>query len=338
MRKSRRPAMRSIATILASRASGNAGILRRSRTARETDMNSDLSKTSLYLTVTQKIVAMIETGTGNYKAPWHVPDGMATHPINAATHAEYRGINILSLWIDALANGYPTQFWASYRQWQQIGAQVRKGERGALVVFYKRIEAGPAETEDHERQGKLRFVARASWVFNAAQVDGYEPDKREAVSAFTRIGEVEAFVAALRATIHHGFAVAKYRHDTDSIEMPKPEWFVATPAGTAGEAYYAVLLHELVHWTGAPHRLGRTFGKRFGDQAYAFEELVAELGAAFLCAAFGISTEPRADHAAYVAHWLDVLGRDPKAIFTAASKAQEAFEHLAYLATRPNMS
>lgn len=295
------------------------------------------ARQSVYESVTEKIAAMIEEGRASYKAPWHVPKGQSALPVNAATHAEYRGINVVSLWIDAQQRGYPTGLWASYRQWQQLGGQVRKGERGSLVVFYKRMETEPAEAEDHDRHAGLRFFAKRSWVFNAAQIEGCEIPQCPVAAGFQRIAEVEAFVRAMNASIHHGFAMARYRHSTDSIEMPDPDWFVATEAGSAEEAYYAVLLHELTHWSGAPHRLNRTFGKRYGDEAYAFEELVAELGAAFMCAMFGISTEPRPDHAGYVASWLKVLRTDSRAIFTAASKAQEAFEHLSYLATRSDI-
>lgn len=314
-------------------------MVRRSRHAWEIEMSAVLSgeKLNVYATVTNKILAMIEAGPGTYKAPWHIPGGCCPGlPTNAATHAEYRGINILSLWIDAQVNRYTTQFWASYRQWQQIGAQVRKGERGSMVVFYRQLEIEPTEDEDHDRRHKFRYFARASYVFNAAQVDGYQPEEPEPLTEFQRIRDVEAFVEAVRANIEHGFAFARYRRDTDTIEMPKREWFLATESSSAEQSYYAVLLHELTHWVGAPHRLNRTFGKRFGDEAYAFEELVAELGAAFMCALFGISSEPRPDHAAYVAHWLAVLKRDSKAIFTAASRAEEAFQHLAYLAIKPD--
>jgi len=290
-----------------------------------------VSKTSVYEAVTAKIIAMIEAGAGNFRMPWA---GASALPANASTHAEYRGVNILSLWIDAQLRGYASPFWASYRQWQALGAQVRKSEKGTMVVFYKRIETEAFDPEDHDKASKLRFVARASYVFNEAQVDGYKSESTPAESQFQRIGEVEAFVQAVRATVHHGYSMARYRHDTDAIEMPDRERFVGSEKSSAEENYYAVLLHELTHWTGAPHRLNRQFGKRFGDTAYAVEELVAELGAAFMCAAFGISAEPRTDHAAYVSSWLNVLNRDPKAIFSAASKAQEAFEHLAYLATR----
>lgn len=292
---------------------------------------------SVHAAITEKIVAMIEAGTETYKAPWHAPglSGLG-FPVNAATHAPYRGINVLSLWIDALARGYTSNFWASYRQWQSLGAQVRRGERGCAVVFYKRIEGKPFEDEDHDRRRDLRFVARASRIFNAWQVDGFTSDEPEKLPSFQRIAEVEAFVAAVRATVQHGSPIACYRPKEDIIEMPRREWFLSSDTSSSEENYYAVLLHELTHWVGAPHRLNRQFGRRFGDAAYAMEELVAELGAAFLCAAFGIGNEPRPDHATYVSSWLGVLNQDKKAIFTAASKAQEAFDELAHLATKPD--
>jgi antirestriction protein ArdC len=290
------------------------------------------SKANIYQSVTAKIIAAIESGGDTSEMPWHVPGAML--PTNAATQAEYRGINVLSLWIDAQLRGYPTSIWASYRQWQGLGAQVRKGEHGALIVFYKRVEERGTESDDHDTDVKLRHVAKASWVFNAAQVEGFPPPAFEATSEIVRHQQVDAFVSAIGANIQHGYAMACYRRASDTIELPRPEWFHGTGSGTAGENYYAVLLHELTHWTGAPTRLDRSFGERFGDEAYAMEELVAELGAAFLCAAFGLSNEPRPDHAAYIASWLTVLKRDSRAIFVAASSAQEAFEHLAYLATR----
>lgn len=291
---------------------------------------------SVYDTITQKIVAMMDEGGGSYRAPWHARSA-GSFPVNATTHAPYRGVNVLSLWIDAQVRGFGSPYWASYRQWQSVGAQVRKGERGSVIVFYKKLETQAFEEDDPDRTTKLRFVARASYVFNAAQVDGFAAEPQpEQQSDFQRVQEVEAFVTALNAHIQHGTDGACYGTDIDIIEMPHRERFVASASSTAEQNYYAVLLHELTHWVGAPHRLNRQFGRRFGDEAYAMEELVAELGAAFLCAAFGISTEPRPDHAAYVSSWLRVLNRDHKAIFTAASKAQEAFEHLAYLATKPD--
>lgn len=293
---------------------------------------------NVHQSITEKIVASIEAGPKgeSRRAPWHVPGGATPFPVNAASHAPYRGVNVLALWIEAQARGYASAYWASYRQWQSLGAQVRKGERGSMIVFYKRTETRSFEEEDHDRTSKLRFVARASSVFNAAQVDGFTDDQPALPELFQRIAEAEAFVGAVGAAVRHGCAAACYKQSVDEIEMPNREWFLASDTSTAEENYYAVLLHELTHWSGAPQRLNRTFGRRFGDDAYAMEELVAELGAAFLCAALGISNEQREDHVVYIGSWLKVLRSDAKAIFTAASKAQEAFDDLAYLATRPD--
>jgi antirestriction protein ArdC len=168
-------------------------------------------------------------------------------------------------------------------------------------------------------------------VFAAEQVDGYQPPVIDAQPAtvVTPIEQAEAFVAATRASIGHGGGRAFYRPSTDSIQLPPRGAFIGTPTSTPAEAYYSTLLHELTHWTSAEARCNRQLGKRFGDQASAIEELVAELGAAFLCADLGITDEPRADHAQYLASWLSVLKADKKAIFTAASKASEAAAFLA---------
>ncbi|HEY1613096.1 MAG TPA: zincin-like metallopeptidase domain-containing protein [Rhizomicrobium sp.] len=143
---------------------------------------------------------------------------------------------------------------------------------------------------------------------------------------------LEAFASATDAVIRHGGAVAQYCCSEDIIEMPDQNRFHGSKTSTPTETYYSTLLHELTHWSGAPHRLDRQFGDRFGGKEHAFEELIAELGAAFLCSSLGITNEPRPDHAAYVAHWLEILDHDHRAVFTAASKAQEAVRYLAQLA------
>lgn len=302
-------------------------MVRRSRHAWELHMNDLSSETrvSVYQDITAKISAAIRDGVGEFCMPWHGSGRSAGIPINAATQARYRGVNILALWVEAAIRGFAFGYWASYRQWKELGAQVRAGERGSAIVFYKTVGSNTEEDDEGESR---RFVARASWVFNVAQVDGWIPPRTKTVSSFESIKEVDSFVKAIGAEIRHGTATAQYRRDLDCIELPERECFVGTPTSTSTESYYAVLLHELTHWSGAPHRLDRQFGKRFGDRAYAMEELVAELGAAFLCASLGIAVEPRPDHAAYVASWLEVLDRDHKAIFTAASLAQIAVEYL----------
>ena len=291
------------------------------------------SKSDVYHTVTNQIIAAIEAGAGTCKMPWHAGIVSMTMPINAATDAPYRGVNVVSLWASAAVKRYTTGYWASYKQWQKVGAQVRKGERGSVIVFYKEYERSDSETDD---DGRPRFVATATRVFNAEQVDGWEFPQSPRASQVEIDEQIEAFVRTTKADVRHGSPIACYRRREDYIDMPKPEQFIGTPTSTPTEAYYAVLLHELTHWTGAPHRIDRTFGKRFGDRDYALEELVAELGAAFLCSAFRIVNEPRPDHAAYISNWLDIMDRDHKAIFTAASMAQQAVEYLRTLADPKN--
>jgi len=299
------------------------------------DQGSSQPKRSLYEAITKTIVDAIEAGVGTFQMPWHTgkPIGL---PMNATTYAAYRGVNVLSLWIAAFARNFPTGEWASYKQWQSIDAQVRHGEQGTLIIFYKQIEKSALDETDPDQRIERRYYAKPSWVFNAAQCDGYEPRGPEPSNQLERIEDAEAFVEAIGARIEHGHPMACYRRTADMIEMPKWESFIASTTSTAAESYYGVLLHELTHWTGAEHRLKRDYGKRFGDEAYAREELVAELGSAFLCSWLGITAEPRQDHAAYLGSWLKVLKSDSRAIFTAASAAQEAHDYLIQRAAQTN--
>lgn len=288
------------------------------------------SKLSIYESVTAQIIAAIEAGTETCVMPWHSGIVPMTMPKNAATEMPYRGVNVVALWAQAANRGFMSGYWASYQQWRKLGAQVRGGERGSLIIFYKRLEE---DTDgDTDAANAPRFVIRASHVFNAAQVDGWEHPLLKRPSLVEINAQIEAFVGATKAEIRHGSPSAYYRREGDYIAMPMAQQFVGTPTSSPTEAYYAVLLHELTHWTGALHRINRVSGKRFGDREYAGEELVAELGAAFLCSAFGIVNQPRPDHAAYISNWLDILDRDSRAIFKAASMAQEAVEHLRTIA------
>ncbi len=288
------------------------------------------SKTNVYEAVTAQIVAAIEAGAGTCVMPWHdcvVPVSM---PQNALTEMPYHGINVVALWAQAATKLYPSGYWASYEQWRKLDAQVRKGERGSLIIFYKKLD-GDAEPEADEADAP-RIVLRHSHVFNAYQVEGWDVPAPPCRSEVETNEQIAAFVEATKADIRHGGHTACYHRQGDHIAMPLPEHFRGTPTSSPTEAYYAVLLHELTHWTGAPHRLDRVNGKRFGDRDYAFEELVAELGAAFLCSAFRLVNEPRPDHAAYISHWLDLLNRDNRAIFAAAALAQQAVEYLRVIA------
>jgi antirestriction protein ArdC len=286
--------------------------------------------------ITAKIVAAIEAGAGDFLMPWHRPGASFAIPKNALTDKPYRGSNILSLWIDADEKRFERQIWATFKQYQELGCQVRKGERGALIVKYGEWTPKDArsDADESDEDSPKRLYARAAWVFNVDQVENYQgeaPAPRPDLT--TRLAHVDAFIAATGAEFRECGSRAFYRSRSldgsgDFIQMPPRNLFIGTATSTPTDAYESTRGHELVHWAGAPHRLNREHGKRFGDKAYSFEELVAELGAAFLCAELGVANSPRLDHAQYLASWLEVLGGDKKAIFTAASLASQAVDYL----------
>jgi antirestriction protein ArdC len=285
-------------------------------------MTAETTRADLYQRVTDRIVAMIEAGAGEFRMPWHTSGRDVAAPINARTRKRYRGINVVALWATAQSCGYASGAWATYRQWEELGAQVRKGERSTLVVLWKPVEgkavAEESGSDDEERPSKRHLIARGHHVFNAAQVDGYSPPAAPVLPEAERIADAEAFFDALNIQIRHGGDMAYFHKHGSYVQMPPFSSF------RDASAYYSVLAHECVHAT-AP-RLNRDLTGRFGSESYSFEEIVAELGAAMACADLGISVEPRPDHAAYVASWLKVLRQDKRAIFTAASKAQAAVD------------
>jgi antirestriction protein ArdC len=296
---------------------------------------SSHERTDVYASITDQIIAAIEAGADHPQMPWHSQGSIIERPVNVASKRAYRGVNTVALWASAYCQQFTTGLWGTYRQWQEKGAQVRKGEKSSVIIFYKDVELGEQDqsaSNDDER-GNRRFIARASRVFNVAQVDGFElPAIEPSIDRIDPCVAAEGFVAATGANITVAGERAFYNRGTDSITMPDRHRFVGTNTSTATEGWYSTLLHELTHWSGAETRCARTFGERFGDDAYAMEEMVAELGAAFLCGDLGITAEPRADHADYIGHWLRILKGDRKAIFTAASAANKAAEYLKSIA------
>ena len=292
---------------------------------------SSTERTDVYTAITNQIITAIEAGADHPQMPWHSMGSIIERPVNVASKKGYRGVNTVALWASAYCQQFTTGLWGTYRQWQEKGAQVRKGEKSSMIIFYKDIEPGEQDHDqsgDDER-GHRRFIARASRVFNVAQVDGFTiPELDTTVDAITPCERAEQLVAASGAVINIGGMSAHYNRRTDAIAMPDRFRFVGTKTSSASEGWYSTLLHELTHWSGAENRLARTFGERFGDDAYAMEEMVAELSAAFLCGDLGITVEPRPDHADYIGHWLRILKGDRKAIFTAASAANKAAEYL----------
>lgn len=283
--------------------------------------------------ITHQIIEQLERGVRPWMKPWSAEHlaGHLTRPLRA-NGQPYRGINVVMLWIAAEAKGYRAPIWMTYRQATELGGQVRKGEKAAPVTYtdtVKRQEAKPDGTEEERDVWFLKQYA----VFNVEQIDGL-PAHFHAVAApqidpSQRIAAVDAYFAATGMQLHSGGNVAAYNVATDTVRMPPFEAF------RDAESYYATLAHEACHWTRHPSRLCREFGrKRFGDAGYAMEELVAEIGSAFVAADLGLYLEPREDHAAYVASWLKVLGEDKRAIFIAAAHAQRAADFLAGFGAR----
>jgi antirestriction protein ArdC len=287
----------------------------------------ETSRPDLYSRVTNAIIADLENGVRPWTKPWSAEHlaGKISRPLRS-TGEPYSGINVILLWAEAVARGYTAPIWITFRQALALGGHVRKGEHGSTVVYANRItrtESGD-DGQDFERQ--IPFL-KAYTVFNVDQVEGL-PAHFHAVPEPTldiaqRIDHADAFFTATGADIRHGGSQAYYALQPDHVQMPPFECFQDP------EGYYATLAHECTHWTRHPTRLDRDFGrKRWGDDGYAREELVAELGAAFLCADLGLELQPRPDHASYIASWLEVLKDDRRFIFTAAAHAQRAADFL----------
>ncbi|MCZ7865773.1 zincin-like metallopeptidase domain-containing protein [Agrobacterium salinitolerans] len=296
---------------------------------------SSSPKFDVHQEITSRIVDALENA-GEFQLPWIANKaGSFARPVNVASRKPYNGVNIVSLWVSAQASQYPSNVWGTYRQWQDVGCQVRKGEKSSLVVFYKTFDVEQINDQTGQAEQAERMVARASWVFNAAQVDGFPLDQTDIPTqpSFDPIAQAEAFVKATGAVIEEGGDKAYYVPSADIIRMPERRRFTGTATTSAAEGFYSTLCHELTHWSGSKARLSRDLSARFGTGAYAMEELVAELGAAFLCSDLGLTPEPRLDHAQYIKNWLTVLKSDTKAVFTAASKASEASNWLMSLAS-----
>lgn len=279
--------------------------------------------------VTHIIIGQLEKGV----IPWQKPfkDNSRSPfniPFNYTTGNKYRGINIVLLWAAAMDRNYQTDEWASFKQWQNKNERIRKGEKGNLVVYYDTFE----KDVDGEIQ-KIPFL-KASYVFNRCQLESYQPLEVEEpvqprkIVPFEHIAAVDMFINNTGAIIGHHNGGAYYDRVADVIGMPYSDNFEEVAGCTVTESYCSVLFHELIHWSGAKHRLNRLKAKIFGDQNYAQEELIAEFGGAFLCAEFGLNTAEKGNHAAYIDNWLTALRADNRCIFKVASEASKAVTYL----------
>lgn len=290
----------------------------RTQQARRTETRN---RTSLYDTITQKIVAELEAGNFPWVRPWKSAGNDHGLPYNATTGRPYSGINILLLWSAIMERGFVRPAWLTYRQAQAAGGQVRKGERGTMVVFANRFtpdaekERAAANDEDPR---SIPFL-RSYTVFNVDQCEGLPPEMTAARGDIAEAAiepEVKAIIAASGVPFRIGGDAAYYAPSGDYVVVPAPEAFHA-PID-----WHRTALHELGHATGHRTRLNRDMTEAFGSEAYAREELVAEMCAAFCCATLGI--QPTVRHSDYLASWLDVLKGDNRAIIKAASQASKA--------------
>ena len=278
----------------------------------------------IHTRITQQIIAQLEAGTRPWSQPW-TSGGTISRPLRH-DGTPYSGINIVLLWSEAAARGFTASTWMTFRQALVLGAHVRKGERGSTVVYADTLVRSETDDSGEDAVSRIPFL-KTYTVFNLEQIerlpDRYAPQLPVVVNPEARIAAAETFFGHCGAEVRHGDGSAYYAPGPDVIQMPPFEGF------RDAQSYYATLGHEMTHWTRHPTRLDRDFGRgRFGDENYAREELVAELGAAFLCADLRLALEPREDHAAYVASWLQVLKNDKRFIVSAAAHAQRAVAHL----------
>ncbi|MFD2855737.1 ArdC family protein [Seohaeicola zhoushanensis] len=282
----------------------------------------------MYSRITDQIIVHLEKGVKPWTQPWKATHaaGPVTRPLRF-NGEPYSGINILTLWASAMERSFAAPIWMTFRQARELGGHVRKGEKGSPVVYANTIQ----RTELDEKSGDELDVTipfmKGYTVFNVDQIEDlpvhYYAIADGTVNPDERDARAEAFFASTGARILNGGNAAFYRPASDHIQMPMFEAFFDA------QGYYATLAHESIHWTRHPSRLDRSFEQqRFGDVGYAKEELVAELGAAFLSADLGLNLEDRQDHAAYIDSWLKVLRDDKRAIFAAAAHAQRAADFL----------
>jgi antirestriction protein ArdC len=285
------------------------------------------TRTDVYTRVTSHIVSELERGVRPWLKPWNAENaaGRITRPLRH-NGQPYQGVNVLMLWASAEMQGYACPFWITFQQAKELGGHVKKGEHGSPVVYASTFKKKEQAEDGSETEAEIPFLKEYT-VFNAEQCEGLpqhyytlaEPPKEK----IERIEHAEAFFRNTHADIRNGGNRAYYAIEPDYVQMPPLEAF------RDAESHAATLAHEMTHWTRHTSRLNRDFGrKRFGDEGYAMEELVAELGSAFLCADLAITPEIREDHAAYIGDWLKVLKDDKRAIFTAASHASKATEYL----------
>ncbi|MBS1596064.1 MAG: DUF1738 domain-containing protein [Bacteroidetes bacterium] len=290
----------------------------------------------IYERITQKIITDLEKGELTWRKPWS-SDHLASQVMRPLrwNDVPYTGINTIMLWATGAEKGYSSPYWMTVKQANTMKAHVRSGEKATQVIYVDKFEKEETGPDGKTEIKKIPFLKTHS-VFNASQIVGlpegfYKIPEIKVINPQERVVELENFFKQTKAEVYSGTQAA-YSITTDKIEMPPFECFLDAPN------YYATLAHEVTHWTRHPSRLNREFNrKKWGDEGYAKEELVAELGACFLGADLGFEPVTKEQHAAYIQSWLGVLKNDKKFIIQAASYAQKAVEYVTQL-QKPSVS
>ena len=277
---------------------------------------TDTKRSTVYDQITERIITLLESGTVPWRKPWKAQTGL---PRNLISKKPYRGINVLLLH----AMQYDSPFWLTYRQAQELGGHVRKGEKACPVVFWKRLEVEDRVTHEIEKVP----MARLYYCFNVAQIEGLKETPTPAETPLGTPAKPEEIIANMPTPpeIKYGMRRAFYSPREDMIGMPDREQF------DSEAHFYSALYHEAVHSVGHPSRLNRstlTESEGFGSNPYCKEELIAEMGAAFLCGHAGIAEHTVENSAAYLQNWLEALQNDRKLIVQAAAQAQRAADYI----------
>lgn len=270
---------------------------------------------NIYKTITNQIIADLE----NNHLPWEQPWDGTNIPTNLKSKKAYRGINILILWSMAMKYQYSSNYWLTFKQAKELGGTVKKKSKGTPILFYMEIVKKVENKETGEETEKKILIPKYYNVFNLVQTEGIKINTANE-NDFNPVSKAEDIIHNSGAVIKEGSSGAYYRSDIDVIGIPKRSLFEAV------EGFYNTLFHELSHWTGRKDRLNRELNNKYGESKYAFEELVAELGASFLSSTAGLSYSTQ--HASYIKSWLKLLKGDSKAVIKAASLAQKACDYV----------
>lgn len=276
-----------------------------------------------YQDITDAVLELMQQHGSDWTKSWQAKAALGH--VNVKTGKAYQGTNIFLLAISAMKNDFLSAEWGTFKQWKDKKATVKKGQKGTPIIFFDRITVTDKETEEDRTVPVLKGFT----VFNADQVDGYESKPVDPVQQIKdRDQRAEALIMATAAKINFGGDRAFYSPDQDFVQMPVLEDFTGTDTSTDIECYYSTMFHELTHWTGHKTRLDRKKGNKFGSNAYAFEELIAELGAVFITCSIGINVAPRPDHAKYLNNWLEVIKTDKRAMVKAFGQASKAADYI----------